>query len=846
MDQLTLEKIEFDAVRKYLGSFCSTSPGRDLAAVVSPDTDADTVRQHVKQTGDMLEIVGEIGLPPLAGLTDIAGHVSSAAAGSTLCGEDFSRIAASLGAAARCRTFLAALPPHLQSIRAFRNAIGDFSAELEALQNVVGPDGAVRDRASERLAELRNAIAETSEKIHDTIYAYARKPHVRKLLSATNVTLHGDRYVLPVRADNRGRLPGVVHRESKTGSTVFVEPAECVELNNHLADLHYHERQEEERLLAQLGIQVCRKQEEIERSLSTLATLDLISAKARYACRFDMVRPRLNGDGRLECYGARNPILEYNRSSQSRESDTDDGEHEVVPIDIRLGGEFDILIITGSNTGGKTVALKTTALLACMAQSGMYIPADEGAAFPIYDDILIDVGDEQSLQQSLSTFGGHLVRLKTILDQSGENTLVLLDELGSGTDPDEGGAIGMAVLDRLGEIGCSAMVTTHFSLLKAYALNNERVENASVAFDTDTLRPTYHLTIGTAGESHAMTVAGRLGLPQAVVKNARKHYAARNSQFRKALRATGEAKKRAEEARAGAAAAKVAAESRIEELDNTKRRYEKLKTDFARWLHRLGNMDKGDRVFIPSLGNHGTLERIELHRQIAVINVESIQREIPLIELMPDFGRAGVSADLDALMREARRDRRRAGHLAEDAEQEAERHRSRARQFDRWLNALGRVRVGDSVPISVKPGRGKLVSLDFARLKARVATEHNDTAAGKKDGVRKTTREIELPIQELFPQTGPFAAHDTSGGGTRAKKGGTRAKDRRCRKKPSPETREKILNTPPGSTVYLRSFKTTGTLLRADRARNTATVMNGALEIQVPLADIALVKDAPG
>jgi DNA mismatch repair protein MutS2 len=730
MDAFTLEKIEFDAVRRILAGFCRTSLGKDLARHISAANRLDVVRKRLDETSQMVEVVRDVGLPPMGGVTDVREALRRAAPGGGAGAEDYAAVASTLDGVTACLRFLRDLPEPLHLLHEQARHLGDFTPEILAIRAVVGPEGGIRDDASPRLRQLRSEIDEVTRNIHDIVHNYVRNPEIRKLLQSPNVTLHGDRYVLPVKADNRGRLPGVVHRASHTGATVFVEPNASVELNNRLVDLHDHERQEIERLLADLAVCIAPRRDAMSRALQAMAYIDLLSAKAQYAYQYDMVCPTITPNGTLELYQARHPLIEAAAIEAKREGRA---VQAVVPIDVRLGGDFDILVLTGSNTGGKTVTLKTVALCVVMAQSGLHVPARRGAALPLVRDVLIEIGDEQSLEQSLSTFGGHVQRLKAIFAGTRRDTLVLLDELGSGTDPDEGGAIGQAVLDELRRIGCLAMVTTHFSVLKAYALNHDRVDNASVEFDTKTLRPTYHLHIGTPGESHAITVAERLGLPKRIIEAARRHASHRGGQFAKAMRRTGAARRQAEEARAEAAAAEIKAQTRAERLEEQFEDVEQFKGEFAAWLARLAELKPGDSIFVPSMKRNGTLARLETHRQVAVVDFDNLQREIPITELMPDLGQAEVRAQIRELRREvqdqfqtAAEETRHAQTMREEAQRQEQYHKTRAKQFDAWLGAIARVKPGHDVPIAVKPGRGEVKAVDFAgRLHTRNTNDTN-------------------------------------------------------------------------------------------------------------------------
>ncbi len=841
MDAFTLDKIEFDAVRRLLGSFCRTSLGRESALRVSPSHRLAVVQHWLNETSQMADVVREAGLPPLGGITDVRAALQRATPGGGAGAEDFAAIASTLDGATACLKFLRDLPERLNLLHDQARLLSDFTPEVLAIRAVVSADGAIRDDASTRLRQLRSEIDSVTRSIHDVVHSYVRNPEIRKLLQSPNVTLHGDRYVLPVRVDNRGRLPGVVHRASHTGATVFVEPNASVELNNRLVSLHDHERQEIERLLAELALKLAPRRDAVDLAIKTITYLDVLTAKAQYAYQYNLTCPTINENGGVEMYQVRHPLIEAASVAAKREGAP---VQDVVPIDVRLGGEFDILVLTGSNTGGKTVTLKTVALCVVMAQSGMHIPARRGAVLPLMRDVLIEIGDEQSLEQSLSTFGGHVQRLKAIFAKARKDTLVLLDELGSGTDPDEGGAIGQAVLDELRSIGCLAMVTTHFSVLKAYALNHDRVDNGSVEFDTKTLRPTYRLHIGTPGESHAITVAERLGLPKRIVEAARRHVGQRGGQFAKAMRRTGAARRQAEEARAGAAAAEVEAQTQAERLQEQFEDVERLKGEFAAWLARLAEMKPGDTIFLPAMNRNARLARLETHRQVAVVDFDNIQREIPLTELMPDLGQAQARAQMHELRRQVQEqyqaaadETRRAQTLREEAQRTEQYHKTRARQFDAWLGAIARVKVGDEVPVGVRPGKGKVKSLDFAGMKATLQTDNG---------------ELNVSLQELFPQTGPFAPKQQEQKTPRKEqkhmrngKPGPNAEQNKDRPiehrdtfdRQAKKTRAAVLATKPGEKIFVVPFRSAATLVRFDEKKDLAVVSRGAFEMQISIAD---------
>ena len=855
MDAFTLEKIGFDALRLILASYCRCSLGKSQARRINPSTKPDVVRNWLGQTTQMVQALCDAGLPPTGSVADISGALDRARPPCGASGEDFSQIASTLQAVSSVREYLANLPSELDQLRAMTTRLADFTSQVQAIRAVVAPDGSVRDDASAHLGKLRRDIAKTTTEIHDVMHSYLRNPAVKKLLTSVNITIHSDRYVLPVRADNRGRLPGVVHRQSHSGQTVFVEPNASVQLNNHLVDLRDHERMEIERLLSELGVKIHTRTKAINLALAALAKIDLLGAKAQYAYQFNMTCPEIvdfphkksdapRDNTGLEFFQARHPLLELQfaqkTANDAKPSQTPDAEPQhIVPIDVRLGSDFDVLIITGSNTGGKTVTLKTVALLVAMAQAGLHIPVRRGSRMPVFDDVLIDIGDEQSLEQSLSTFGAHIARLKHILSRATPKTLVLLDELGSGTDPDEGGAIGQAVMDELRRIGCGAMVSTHFSILKAYAIDHSRVDNASVEFDTRTLRPTYHLRIGTPGESHAITVASKLGLPGRVIDAARKHLGQRGGQLRRALRKTGSARRDAEEARLAAASAQLRATTQAEQLQTKMDDFAQLKGELATWLARLTEMKPGDEIFVPATGRVATLARLELHKQMAVVNAGNVQMEIPLADLMPDLGQQSVRQELTRYRKKAEtQSQQLARQLAqvkeklESAAKLERQQKEQAKRFDRWLGQIARMKIGEEIPVNAAPGRAKLTKVDLPGLRATV-----ELPAGQVK---------QLSLQDLFPQDGPFAQgaeQESHSGKSRPPKTKRTAKDKPIRRgqaqgKTAKKKRQALLATEPGQKVFVIPFNTAATLVRIDQSKDRAIVLRGALEMQVAIADL--------
>ena len=416
------------------------------------------------------------------------------------------------------------LHERLQGLAELLAPIEDMGLVAKAICGCLDSRGHVLDMASPELARIRQQLADVDERVQNQIRRLLRDPELRKILRYPNATVNGDHYVLPVAVNHRHKLQGVVHRTSGTGETVFIEPAGVASLSAERAVLKGDEDREIRRILRRLSAEVGRVAKQLTFAIELIAKLDLVTAKARFSREYQMYAPDINAEGQLWLRSARHPLLEHLFRNEATASSTPETPpRAVVPIDIRLGLGFNQLIITGPNTGGKTVCLKTAGLLCLMAQAGMHIPAGEGSNVPVFEQILADIGDEQSLEQSLSTFSSHISRIAAILKVANERSLVLLDELGAGTDPTEGAALGRAILDGLDKIGCRAMVTTHLGNLKTYAFNNERAENGAVEFDDVTLRPTYRLQIGQFGMSNALKIARRLKMPRELLKRAHRY-----------------------------------------------------------------------------------------------------------------------------------------------------------------------------------------------------------------------------------------------------------------------------------------------------------------------------------
>lgn len=634
MDAHTLEKLEFERIRQLVAEQAQCALGRELASRIAPSRSAGQVAQWLDQARQFEAFAARHGMPPFGGITDLRAVVKRAVPPAKLEPEEFAKLSDTLRGAGNVRRYFEPLEAGAALVRKLADRIGDFAAIIQRIDAVIDARGRVRDDASARLARIRRDIDDVRLATRNVFDRLLRQPGILRWLQYPNATFHADRMVLPLRAEQRGRIPGIVHRSSDSGQTLFVEPAEAVELNNRLMNLLQDESDEINRILWELTHLVHLNQAELLRTLETLAVVDLLAAKQRVAARWGMTYASLNTEGRLKLIQARNPILLAMFDPQ--ESVGSGAARSVVPIDVRLGDDFDILMITGPNTGGKTAALKTVGMISLMHQAGLPIPASPGSEIPVFEGIWIDVGDEQSLQQSLSTFSAHLARILDIIRRARKGTLVLLDELGAGTDPDEGAAIGRAIIDHLLHCGCLAMITTHLGALKAVGYDHPRVDNASVRFDIESLRPTYELRIGEPGHSSAITIATKLGMPRRLADAARKHLAGRHRALQRAIVGTLQSRRDAERARRDADAARSEAAKAALTAVDIARKLAEQKARYAAWVERVMRLQPGDAVFVRRFDKPGRVVRIKLERQQAVVAMDSMEAEVPLAELTFD------------------------------------------------------------------------------------------------------------------------------------------------------------------------------------------------------------------
>lgn len=530
MDERTLRVLELDKILQLLADRCATVMGKELALSLSPSADENEVRWRQRETTESRRRLERFGVPPLGGISDIRPILERGQQGTLLEPSELLTVARTLERATELKAALlknrkdvaSGLAPDSQesasgvkpdaslfsdSLTHQAERIGDHARLIARILWCIGDDGQVLDRASDELASIRRRINTVRQRMQNKLHDLLRDPTFGKYLQEPYYTVRDGRYCLPVKAEFRQNVPGIVHDKSSSGLTLFIEPEPLVELGNELRLLQADEGREVARILRSLTNEVVSELPAIAQTLDAVRRIDFAFAKAKLSRDLKAYEPELNTEGLIKLRRARHPLLHF--------------QGYVVPIDFELGSDFDVLVITGPNTGGKTVTLKTVGLLTLMAQCGLHLPAAEGAKVSLFRQVFADIGDEQSIEQSLSTFSSHMTHIAKMLQRANENTLVLLDEIGAGTDPMEGSALAKAILLFLHRRGAKVVCTTHHSELKHFAYRQPRFQNASVLFDKETLRPTYQLVIGVPGQSHAIDIAKRLGVPATVVREAR-------------------------------------------------------------------------------------------------------------------------------------------------------------------------------------------------------------------------------------------------------------------------------------------------------------------------------------
>ncbi len=575
MEKRVLKTLEYDKILAMLKERASCCVSRELVDTMEPSGDFDTVERELKLTAEAETLFYKTGRSPVDDFPDMRHCLERMHAALFLSTGELLGIASCLKAARIAKDILAkevGEESYLYNLAGL--LITHRSAEEEINRCIINEDE-IFDGASPALARIRRAMRLANEKVREKLNSMIRSTAYQKYLQEPIITIRNGRFVIPVKQEYRQQVPGLIHDQSSSGATLFIEPSAVVELGNEYKKLLAEEADEIERILTELTAMLAPYADEIREDLNIMGQIDLVFAKAKLSRELNAVMPRLNRNNYVRIVRGRHPLIPADR---------------VVPIDIWIGRDYRSLIITGPNTGGKTVTLKIVGLFALMVQSGIFVPANEGSEFPVFEHIYADIGDEQSIEQSLSTFSSHMKNIVGILDKADENSLVLLDELGAGTDPIEGAALAMSILEELNNRRCTCVSTTHYSEIKAFAMTHEGMVNSSMEFDIDRLCPTYRLYIGIPGKSNAFEISSRLGLPNSIIDKAKGFLKGEDVRFEDIIssaqsqhRIAEEERKMAEEARAELEKLRADAERERRKLDEDRNRLQaKAKEDAKR------------------------------------------------------------------------------------------------------------------------------------------------------------------------------------------------------------------------------------------------------------------------
>ncbi len=559
MELKTLKTLEYDKILNKICEFAVNDDAKERIKHLEPMTEFASVQRLLDETDSAVVMILKYGSLQIGRIKNIDSSIKRLGAGGTLSMGELINIAAIFTASDRLKTYYSdrqtALDEYFKNLFPQRQLAEKISASIISEEEVA-------DGASPALFSIRRKMRSASEKVKDGLNNIIHSEHYRKFLQDAIITVRNNRYVVPLKAEHKGEINGIVHDMSASGGTLFIEPATVVSANNEIHELVAKEQREIERILAELSAEAAEKIDELQESFENIISIDVIFAKAGYSLSIKGVCPVLSDRGIMNIKRGRHPLID---------------PQTVVPQDITLGDKFDALIVTGPNTGGKTVVLKTVGLFCLMAQTGICVPADDETVIPVFSEIFADIGDEQSIEQSLSTFSAHMKNIVHILNNLTPDSLVLFDELGAGTDPTEGAALATAIIDYVRKMGAKVVATTHYSELKLHALTADRIENASCEFDVDTLSPTYRLLIGVPGKSNAFAISKRLGLPDYIIEKSREQLSKESVRFEDVLTGIEKERQTAEKARYEQMRLSGEAQRLKKEIENERRKLESEK-----------------------------------------------------------------------------------------------------------------------------------------------------------------------------------------------------------------------------------------------------------------------------
>lgn len=698
--------LELPAVLEMLAAQAESELGKAAARELQPSANREEVRRRLTETSDAARLMTLRGSPSFSGARDIRPALERARLGGALNTRELLDIAGLARCARLCKAYLAEEKNEKTSIDSLFHALRANKYLEERIYTAIPAEDEIADSASSDLADIRRKMRAASARAREALNKILSSPSYAKALQEPIITMRSDRYVLPVRADHKSAVPGLVHDISSSGMTLFIEPMAAVKANNELRELAAKEKLEIERILAELSAECAEHADDFAEDCVLLVRLDLIFAKARLAYKMDASAAELS-DRSINLRRARHPLLDPAKA---------------VPIDLNLGEDFDTLVITGPNTGGKTVALKTIGLLSAMNQCGLHIPASDGSTLPVFSHILADIGDEQSIEQNLSTFSAHMKNIVEILNTCEDRSLVLFDELGAGTDPTEGAALAIAIIEHARKCGAMIAATTHYAELKVYATNEAGVQNASCEFDVETLRPTYRLLVGIPGKSNAFAISKRLGLDESIIRDAGDRIGTETQSF----------------------------EATIEKLEQTRHALERERETAAAHLKKAAEEEK-----------KATQLRAELSVRLEKAEIKARRDAQRILDEARETAES-VYAELDEMRRHAN-----------DEQQADEINRARTELRRRLNEKEASLRSQEDLPAqedqksSRKLQAGDTVRIKAMGVKAEVVSVNKDGTVNLKAGIMNVTaREDEVLLLEGEKKT-PQKAAPVASAGTR-------------------------------------------------------------------------------
>ena len=668
MEQESFKILEYEKITAMLAEQASSALGKEKARKLCPSSDYEEVSQWQDETGEAMK-VSSFAAPPLGGIRDIRHILKKAGKGAVLELEELQNVMSIMYAMRTVKYFFRDLEIEAPLLKEWARGL-EILGQLERnLNNVIDEHGNMREDASVELRRIRRELKASQVRIKDKINNILHDGAYQKMFQDAIVTVRDERYVIPIKAEYRAHFPGLIHDQSASGSTLFIEPMAVVELNNDVKQLTLAEEQEIQRILRQLSGEISRERKTLAANSEILGDLDFTFAKARLAAKMKAVRPLINEEGHTSLQNARHPLIPADK---------------VVPTSIAIGRDYSMLLITGPNTGGKTVTMKTLGLMVLMAQSGLYLPVEQGSEIALYQNIYADIGDEQSIEQSLSTFSAHMTHIVRILDKVESDDLLLLDELGAGTDPEEGAALAMAILEKLLAVRAATVATTHYSELKTFAYTREGIENACVEFDVETLRPTYRLLIGIPGASNAFAISRRLGLAESLIIRAQQLVKADHAQF----------------------------ENVINQLENEKMMYEQRNADIAERQAQVKKLEEKLLQAKEELSKRkGDILRKAKDKSAALIRQTRRESEEVISQLKEQFDDMGIKARQQAIADA----RSRLNEASAKANPGIMAQKGVGQRID-----LSKIRVGDTVYVKKLDQKGTVMEIQGKDLTVQV------------------------------------------------------------------------------------------------------------------------------